>query len=109
MPASSLAIAVGAWLILVLWNALYRRYWRRGRTAATTILRRVSWCLMLAVLVIMTRAEVQLFTEQITASSIVYGVLLGIVEIMLLLQWIVLPVVKFIRHGSRPQSGTASE
>lgn len=109
MPASSLAIAVGAWLMLILWNALYRRYWRRGRTAVSTILRRVSWCLVLVVLVIMTRAEVELFTGQITASSIAYGILLGIVEIMLLLQWFVLPVVRFIRDGSRPQSGTASE
>ena len=109
MPASSLAIAVGAWLLLILWNALYRRYWRRGRTATTAILRRVSWCLVLGVLAIMTRAEIQLFTGQVTASSIVYGVLLGIVEIMLLLQWIVLPAVRSVRRGPRPQSGTASE
>jgi hypothetical protein len=65
--------------------------------------------LVLVVLAIITRAEVQLFTGQITASTIIYGVLLGIVEIMLLLQWIVLPAARFIRYGSRPQSGPASE
>ena len=100
MMVLSLAIAVASLLLLMLSNVLRRHYLRQARTAAASLFRRVSWCLLLLVLGILTMAEVQFFSEPVTVTAIVGGIFIGIVEVYLLFQWVVLPVVRFVRGQS---------
>ena len=94
-------IALVLLLLFILWNGLFGRFWRRRKTETAMLLRRIAWAGVLVVLGIAIRAQIQLLAGQATVEKIVYASFIGMMEIVLISQWIVIPLVQGVRHRLR--------
>ena len=96
----TLPVAIIGVAALLLRRSLFGYLTRRGKAIAAKWLGRASYLVALSIVALLAWGQIRLLDEGITLQSVVYCILMGLLELVLLTQWVVGPIVGQARNLS---------